>query len=65
MIQNRNTMSIHEAAILLDCYLQGQNEKHSKIEMARRASQLLRQMAVNSGKEIDDSYRNIAGIRRA
>ncbi len=52
----------YEAVILLDSYLKTLDGRMSQKEAIRCTSETLRAIAVNSGKEIDDIYRNIAGI---
>lgn len=54
--------SEHEAALLLDAYLKVLSGKMSRIDSVKECSQMLRQIAVNSGAEIDDIYRNVNGI---
>jgi len=54
--------NIYEAVILLDGYLEVLRANKSKTQIVKRVSADLRQMAVNSGIEIDDVYRNENGI---
>ena len=53
---------IYEAVILLDGYLDVLNANQTKVQIVKRVSADLRQMAVNRGIEIDDIYRNENGI---
>ena len=53
---------IYEAAILLNGYLEGLKANQPKSKIVKRVSADLRQMAVNRGIIIDDSYRNESGI---
>ena len=52
----------YEAAILLDGYLEMLRTNRSKMQIVKRISADLRQMAVNRGIEIDNIYRNENGI---
>lgn len=52
----------YEAALLLDAYLKVLSGELSRMDSVKVCSQLLRSMAVNSGIEIDDVYRNENGI---
>lgn len=52
----------HEAALLLDAYLKVLSGELSRIDSVKECSRMLRLMAVNSGIEIDDIYRNVNGI---
>ena len=52
----------YEAALLLDAYLKVLSGDLSRMDSVKNCSQLLRAMAVNSGIEIDDIYRNVNGI---
>lgn len=54
--------SNHEAVILLNRYLALSQRGLSKKQIAVQVSKELRQMAVHRGKNIDESYRSIAGI---
>ena len=52
----------HEAALLLDAYLKVLSGELSRMDSVKECSRMLRLMAVNSGIEIDDIYRNVNGI---
>ena len=52
----------HEAALLLDAYLKVLSGELSRMDSVKECSRMLRTMAVNSGVEIDDIYRNVNGI---
>ncbi len=52
----------YEAAVLLDAYLKVLSGKLSRANSVKACSQLLREMAVSSGQEIDEVYRNTNGI---
>lgn len=52
----------HEAALLLDAYLKVLSGELSRMDSVKECSRMLRLMAVNSGFEIDDIYRNVNGI---
>ena len=52
----------HEAALLLDAYLKVVSGELSRMDSIKECSRMLRLMAVNSGIEIDDVYRNVNGI---
>lgn len=53
---------IYEAVILLDGYLEALQNKKPKLQIIKRVSSELRQMAVKKGIIIDDIYRNENGI---
>ena len=53
---------IYEAAILLDGYLETQQKCQPRIQIIKRVSEQLRNMAINRGKVIDEVYRNEKGI---
>lgn len=53
---------IYEAAILLDGYLETQQKCQPRIQIIKRVSEQLRNMAINRGKVIDEVYRNENGI---
>lgn len=53
---------IYEAVILLDGYLEALQNKKPKLQIIKRVSLELRQMAMNKGIIIDDIYRNENGI---
>lgn len=53
---------IYEAAILLDGYLETQQKCQPRIQIIKRVSEQLRNMAINHGKVIDEVYRNENGI---
>lgn len=52
----------YEAALLLDAYLKVLRGEKSRKASIQECSTQLRQMALNTGKHIDDIYRNINGI---
>ena len=52
----------YEAAVLLQSFLNTKNGKMSRTDAIREVSELLREMALASGIDIDDTYRNINGI---
>ena len=52
----------YEAAILLDGYLRIIHGELTKKEAVAIVSQKLRKMAANQGIELDDVYRNEAGV---
>lgn len=52
----------HEAALLLDAYLKVLSGELSRMDSVKECSRMLRAIAVNSGVEIDDIYRNVNGI---
>ena len=52
----------HEAALLLDTYLKVLRGEKSRMASIQECSTQLRQMALNTGKTIDDIYRNVNGI---
>ena len=54
--------SEHEAALLLWILQDVLNGKMNRQDAIREASKMLRTMALNQGKTIDDAYRNEAGI---
>ncbi len=54
--------SEHEAALLLDAYLKVLRGEKSRMASIQECSTQLRQMALNTGKHIDDIYRNVNGI---
>ena len=51
-----------EASLLLEAYLEIQNNTISKMAAIHRLSEDLRKMAVNQGLEIDNVFRNENGI---
>ena len=53
---------IYEAAILLDGYLETQQKCQPRIQIIKRVSEQLRNMAINRGKVIDEVYRSENGI---
>lgn len=53
---------IYESVILLDGYLEALQNKKPKLQIIKRVSSELRQMAVNKGIVIDEIYRNANGI---
>ncbi len=53
---------IYEAAILLDGHLETQQKCQPRIQIIKRVSEQLRNMAINRGKVIDEVYRNENGI---
>lgn len=52
----------HEAALLLNAYLKVLSGELSRMDSVKECSRMLRAMAVNSGVEIDEIYRNVNGI---
>ena len=52
----------HEAVLLLDAYLKVLNGELTRVDSVKECSRMLRLMAINSGIEIDDTYRNVGGI---
>lgn len=52
----------YEAAVLLQGFLNTKNGKMSRTDAIREVSELLREMALASGIDIDDTFRNINGI---
>lgn len=54
--------SEHEATLLLDAYLKVLRGEKSRTSSIQECSTQLRQMALNTGKHIDDIYRNVNGI---
>ncbi len=54
--------SQHEAVLLLDALLEVQRTQQPKRVVVKKLSDELRQLALNSGLEIDDIYRNTNGI---
>lgn len=54
--------SEYEAVVLLDYYLKSLSGELSRQEAIKECSKTLRDMAIDEGKEIDEVYRNIAGI---
>lgn len=62
MSRTLSAFSNHEAVILLNRYLVLSQRGLSRKQIAVRVSKELRQMAINSGRNIDKFYRSIAGI---
>ena len=54
--------SEHEAVVLLDYYLKSLSGELTRQEAIKECSEMLREIAINKGKEIDEVYRNITGI---
>ena len=54
--------SKYEAVLLLDAYLDFITTGQPRSQAVKRVSNDLRQMAVNNGMLIDDTYRNANGI---
>ena len=52
----------YEAVLLLDAYLKVLSGELSRMDAVKECSRMLRLMAVNSGMEIDDTFRNVNGI---
>lgn len=62
-LQNRQPKwNIYESVILLDGYLESIQNKQPKKRIIQRISIDLRKMAINSGMEIDEIFRNENGI---
>lgn len=61
-ISKQPEWNIHEAVILLDAYLNFLQCKSSKRKIIRTVSNQLRQMAINQGIIINDTYRNENGV---
>ncbi len=61
-MQRQKTWDIYEAAILLDALCDVYDGKISRKDAIISVSQTLRNRAILSGLEIDDVYRNVAGI---
>lgn len=57
-----SAFSNYEAVILLNRYLELSKRGLSRKQISVQVSKELRQMAINSGRNIDKSYRSIAGI---
>lgn len=63
MVKVRNVaFTRHEAVLLLDTYLKVLNGELTRVDSVKECSRTLRLMAINSGIEIDDTYRNVDGI---
>lgn len=62
MVKKQPKWDIYEAAILLDGYLETQQKCQPRIQIIKRVSEQLRNMAINRGKVIDEVYRNENGI---
>ena len=60
--KKQSKWDIYEAAILLDGYLETQQKCQPRIQIIKRVSEQLRNMAINRGKVIDEVYRNENGI---
>ena len=54
--------TLQEAAVLLDAYLKVREHPEKRKELVQQVSDQLRQMAINQGMQISDTYRNYAGI---
>ena len=54
--------TLQEAAVLLDAYLKVQEHPEQRKALVQQVSDQLRQMAVNQGLQISDTYRNYDGI---
>ena len=54
----------YDTAILLEAYLQVEDGTLTRRQAAEKASKELRQRAIDRGMEIDDQFRNYAGIRK-
>ena len=54
----------YEAAILLDAYLKVREHPEQRRKLVQQVSDQLRQMAINQGMQISDTYRNYVGIDR-
>ena len=52
----------HEAVLLLEAYLRIMSGELSRMDSVKECSRMLRCMAINSGMEIEDIYRNVNGI---
>ena len=53
----------HEVALLIDTYSKVTAKKAEKIPALIELSRRLRNMAINAGIEIDDTYRNLNGMQ--
>ena len=63
MVKVRNVaFTRHEAVLLLDAYLKVLYGELTRTDSVKDCSRMLRLMAINSGVEIDDTYRNVSGI---
>lgn len=62
-MERQQGWSIEEAVLLLDTYLTIQQRPDRKNELILSLSEALRMFAVESGKSIDDKFRNVAGIK--
>ena len=60
--KKQSKWDIYEAAILLDGYLEAQQKCQPRIQIIKRVSEQLRNMAINRRKVIDEVYRNENGI---
>ena len=61
-MQKQVAFTEHEAALLLDAYLRTLSGDKSRKESIRDCSAQLRQIALNAGTKIDETYRNVNGI---
>ena len=63
MVKVRNVaFTRHEAVLLLDAYLKVLYGELTRTDSVKDCSRMLRLIAINSGVEIDDTYRNVSGI---
>lgn len=62
MMARKVPFTEHEATLLLDAYLTTIEGTASRSDAIKKCSDALRRMAINSGMEIDDVYRNVNGI---
>jgi len=62
MVNRQPAWTLHEAAILLDGYLETVKGGLPKLRIIKRVSENLRTMALNNGIDIDAVYRNENGI---
>ena len=60
--KKQSKWDIYEAAILLDGYLEAQQKCQPRIQIIKRVSEQLCNMAINRRKVIDEVYRNENGI---
>ena len=62
MVVRQQAWNSHEAAILLQAYIEFCKGNESRQFYIRRVSEDLRKMAISQGIDIDDKYRNVNGI---
>ena len=63
IINSKKAFDLHEAVILLEVFLFGKRSRLKNTEMAKIASECLRNLATQRGMDISDSFRSPMGLQ--